>query len=162
MSDNPQFNAPDNPFSGIEETLAEVLIDKIVSYTCLKIATCRDLSDLSEVYGYLSRLPIKAVLQFPKPLLDEFWKFCHVLTVEEPTSNAAAGAKALVNGLTAMLNAEDEFQAEFHGISREDLLADYADHLLDIASMLKSENEVPADWAKPVFRKRSATKKGEL
>ena len=149
-----QPQTPENPLSGLDQIIGDAMIEKVVQFTCRKIATSRDRRSFADIYKYFSSLPIKAVLQMPKPLLDEFWKFVDAICQEDPTDNAAHGLKSMIEGATALLNAEDQFQQDFHGMELTDLLEDYEDRMSDLADVLRRNEEAVGSWAEPAFRRR--------
>jgi hypothetical protein len=141
-----------SPFDGVEKLVTEALIERVVNHTCEQIASTTDRSRFPDIYIYLTALPVRAVLQMPKPLLDEFWKFVNHLCQADPRDNAAHGLLSLLNGYTSLLNFEDQFQQDFHGIEMEDLLQDYSERLRDLEYAMRKQGLVIADWAKPCFR----------
>jgi len=155
----------ENPFEGIQQEFTDVMLDRVVSYTCRKIATTRDRREFAEVYKTLASIPLRGILQLPKPLIDEFWKFVNEACQMDETDNASHGLRSLLNGVTASLCTEDEFQQDFHGLSSGDISDDYEERIRDLKTDLQQKSEQPAKWAMPLFRsqgKRLPRPKGEI
>jgi len=150
--DNEFGDQPDGPFDGITKMVTDAMLDRVVEHTCRMIATARSKEAFKDIYRYMTGLPVRAVLQMPKPLLDEFWKFVNHVCQEDASDNAAHGLRAMVNGYAALLNAEDQFQQDFHGLDMADLLEDYQESMRELQNAMTKHGETPADWAKSAFR----------
>lgn len=158
-------NESENPFEGIQQEITDVMLDRVVSYTCRKIATTQDPSEFAELYKVISAIPLKGILQFPKPLIDEFWKFVNLCCLSNERSNASHGLRALLEGITATLCKEDEFQIDFHGLSSSDIAYDYEQRVEDLKKELSHRGESPAKWSIPLMRdqrNRLSRPKGDI
>ena len=152
-----------NPFQGIENDINDAVLDRMQIYICRIIATAEREEHLAEVYRFMTMSPPRVVLKMPKPLLDEFWKFINDMIVRVPNSNVAHGLRVLVSSASHLLAQEDEFQANFHKISEDDLNEDYKDALRELGRALHENGEIPAPWAKPLFRGRGGgIEKGKI
>ncbi len=142
----------ENPFEGIQQEFTDVMLDRVVSYTSRKIATTQDPSEFAELYKVISSIPLRGILQFPKPLIDEFWKFVNLCCQSNDRCNASHGLRSLLEGITASLCTEDEFQIDFHGLSSSDIAYDYDERVEDLKKDLSYRGESVAKWAVPMMR----------
>ena len=134
----------------LKQRVAHSLQEELVSYVCCKMASS-DGRDANQMYQALMVMSVRAVLQLPKPLIDECWKMINARAMTMPDDTTLHALRALLSGISAMLEREDNHQKEHNGVTTGQLMGDYRERLMGVREAMMATGMIPQRWSKFLF-----------